>query len=37
MSIARIKALKISDNPIYQQQAETYMFAGLRKGGIPEN
>jgi TolB-like protein len=37
MSIARIKALKISDNPIYQQQFETYIFAGLRKAGIPED
>jgi adenylate cyclase len=37
MSIARIKAFKISDNPIYQQQFETYIFAGLRKAGIPEN
>jgi tetratricopeptide (TPR) repeat protein len=37
MSIARIKAQRISDNPIYQQQAETHIFAGLRKAGIPEN
>jgi adenylate cyclase len=37
MSIARIKAIKVSDNPIYQQQVETHLFAGLRKAGFPEN
>jgi tetratricopeptide (TPR) repeat protein len=37
MSIARIRAQKASDNPIYQRQSETYLFAGLRKAGIPEN
>ena len=37
MSIARIKAIKASDNPIFQQQAETHLYAGLRKAGIPEN
>jgi adenylate cyclase len=37
MSIARIKAIKASDNPIYQQQSDTHVFAGLRKAGIPEN
>jgi adenylate cyclase len=37
MLIARIKAQKISDNPIFQQQLETHVFAGLRKAGIPEN
>jgi TolB-like protein len=37
MSIARIKAIKVSDNPIFQQQAESHIFAGLRKAGIPEN
>jgi adenylate cyclase len=37
MSIARIKAIKVSDNPIFQQQTETHLYAGLRKAGIPEN
>jgi len=37
MSIARIKAIKASDNPNYQQQIETHIYAGLRKAGIPEN
>ncbi|MEO8740180.1 MAG: hypothetical protein ABI537_10835 [Casimicrobiaceae bacterium] len=36
-SIADYKALRISDAPAYQQQAETHLFAGLRKAGIPEN
>jgi adenylate cyclase len=37
MSIARIKARKMSDSPIYLQQVETHIYAGLRKAGIPEN
>ena len=37
MSIARFKARKLSDNPIFQQQTETHIYAGLRKAGIPEN
>jgi tetratricopeptide (TPR) repeat protein len=37
MSIASYRAQKASDNPIFQQQNETYLFAGLRKAGIPEN
>ena len=37
MSIARIKAIKASDNPIFQQQTETHLYAGLRKAGIPES
>ena len=35
-TIARFKALRISDNPIYWQQAEAHIFTGLRKTGIPE-
>ena len=37
MSIARFKAIKASDTPLYQQQVETHIYAGLRKAGIPEN
>jgi len=37
MSIARIRAIKVSDNPAFQQQAENQIYAGLRKAGIPEN
>ena len=35
-TIARFKALRISDNPIYWQQAEAHIFTGLRRAGIPE-
>jgi adenylate cyclase len=35
-TIARFKTMGLSDNPVYWQQAETHIFAGLRKAGIPE-
>jgi hypothetical protein len=35
-TIARFKASGISDNPTFLQQTETYVLAGLRKAGIPE-
>jgi tetratricopeptide (TPR) repeat protein len=36
-SIADFKAQRFSDNPSFWQQAETHLFAGLRKAGIPED
>jgi TolB-like protein len=36
-SIARFKALALSDNPVYLQQSETNFIPGLRKAGIPEH
>jgi adenylate cyclase len=36
VSIADFKALRLSDNPTFQQQTETHLFANLRKAGIPE-
>jgi tetratricopeptide (TPR) repeat protein len=36
VSIARVKALRLSDVPEFWQQTETHVFAGLRKAGIPE-
>jgi class 3 adenylate cyclase/TolB-like protein/tetratricopeptide (TPR) repeat protein len=36
MSIALLKGLQVSDNPVYVQQRETHLYAGLRKAGIPE-
>ena len=36
MSIARLKAIRISNNPDWAEQTETYLFAPLRKVGIPE-
>jgi len=35
-SIARHKALRISDRPAYLEQVEAHLYAGLRKAGIPE-
>ena len=35
-TIARFKAMGLTDNPVFSQQAETHIFAGLRKAGIPE-
>ena len=35
-SIARAKLSRISDNPTYLQQAETHLYAGLRKAGIQD-
>ena len=35
-TIARLKALRVSDNADFWQQAETHIIAGLRKAGIPE-
>ena len=36
ITIARIKANRISDNPVYWQQTEMHVFAGLRKAGMAE-
>jgi adenylate cyclase len=35
-SIAQFKARPISDVPLYLQQTEAHLYAGLRKVGIPE-
>jgi adenylate cyclase len=37
MTIADLKAQRVSNDPAYLQQTETYLYAGLRKAGIPEN
>ncbi len=36
VSIADLKAQRVSNNPTYLQQTETHLYAGLRKAGIPE-
>ena len=36
VSIARLKAAPMWANPLYQQQREANLYAGLRKVGIPE-
>jgi adenylate cyclase len=36
-ALARWKVLSASDSPVYSQQAETHLFTGLRKAGVPEN
>ena len=36
LTIARLKAIRISDNPMFWQQTEVYVFSGLRKEGISE-
>jgi TolB-like protein len=36
ISIARVKAPRDLANPLYQQQREATLYAGLRKMGIPE-
>jgi class 3 adenylate cyclase/TolB-like protein/tetratricopeptide (TPR) repeat protein len=36
LTIARLKAVRISDNEVFWQQTETYVFSGLRKAGIPD-
>jgi tetratricopeptide (TPR) repeat protein len=36
LTIARLKASRVSDNPVYWQQTETHVIPGLRKAGIPE-
>jgi len=36
MTIADLKALRLSNEPAYLQQTETHLYAGLRKAGIPE-
>jgi tetratricopeptide (TPR) repeat protein len=36
MTIADLKALRLSNDPTYLQQTETHLYAGLRKAGIPE-
>jgi adenylate cyclase len=37
MSLAYVKALRLSDNSIFLQQLEDHVYPGLRKAGIPEN
>ena len=37
MSIAYVKALRLSDNSIFLQQLENHVYPGLRKAGIPED
>jgi len=37
ISIADLKAMRLSNEPAYLQQTETHLYAGLRKAGIPEN
>jgi len=37
MSIAYVKALRLSDNSIFLQQLDDHVYPGLRKAGIPEN
>jgi hypothetical protein len=36
-SIADFNATRLSDDPMYAQQTETHLYAGLRKAGIPES
>jgi len=36
LTIARLKAIRVSDNPVFWKQTEAYVFAGLRQAGIPE-
>jgi tetratricopeptide (TPR) repeat protein len=36
MTIADLKAMRLSNEPAYLQQTETHLYAGLRKAGIPE-
>jgi len=36
ITIADLKALRLSNEPAYLQQTETHLYAGLRKAGIPE-
>jgi len=36
LSIARLKAFPLWRNPVFLQQLEAHLFAGLRKAGIPE-
>jgi class 3 adenylate cyclase/TolB-like protein/tetratricopeptide (TPR) repeat protein len=36
ISIARVRAPREFANPLYQQQREAHLYAGLRKVGIPE-
>jgi class 3 adenylate cyclase/TolB-like protein/tetratricopeptide (TPR) repeat protein len=36
LTIARLKAAPMWGNPLYQQQREANLYAGLRKMGIPE-
>lgn len=36
LSIARLKAIRVSDNPVFWEQTEAYVFAGLCQAGIPE-
>ena len=37
ISIADFKALRLSNEPAFLEENETHLFAGLRKGGIPED
>jgi len=37
MSIARLKAIRISNVPAFLEQTEAHFYAPLRRAGIPEN
>lgn len=37
VSIARLKAFRFWQSPIFLQQREAQLFPGLRKAGIPEH
>lgn len=36
LTISRYRAFQASDNAAWREQTETYVIAGLRKGGLPE-
>jgi len=36
VTIADLKAMRLSNEPAFLQQTETHLYAGLRKAGIPE-
>jgi hypothetical protein len=36
IAIARLKGLPMWSNPLYRQQREAHLYAGLRKAGVPE-
>lgn len=36
LTMARLKELRHSDHPLYREQFESHIAAGLRKAGLPE-
>jgi len=36
-TISQLRAKRYSDHPEYVKLADKYLYAGLRKAGIPEN